>query len=174
MNRYNTARLLTATALAAFASLAHAQYMWIDEKGVKQLSDRGPPSSIPQKNILKAPYGMPTAAMLPQEKPAAAATATAAPSSNELASKPTTLADRNADFRKRAKEKEEREQKDAAEESAKRGKAEDCERARTYKRSLDSGVRVGTTDQSGERGYMSDEQRAAESKKADKALASCK
>ena len=172
MNRYNTARLLTATALAAFASLAHAQYMWIDEKGVKQLSDRGPPSSIPQKNILKAPYGMPTAAMLAQEKPAAAATA--APSSNELASKPTSLADRNADFRKRAKEKEEREQKDAAAAAEKVGKAEDCERARSYKRSLDSGVRVSTTEKNGERGYMSDEQRAAELKKADKAVAACK
>lgn len=170
MNRYNRARLLTATALAAFASLAHAQYMWIDEKGIKQLSDRGPPSSIPQKNILKAP-GMATAATLVQEKPAESARA---PASAEAAVKPTSLADRSADFRKRAKENEEREQKDAAAELEKRAKAEDCERASRYKRSLDSGIRVSTTDKNGEQGYMNDEQRAAESKKADKALASCK
>ncbi|UUZ48461.1 DUF4124 domain-containing protein [Massilia sp. B-10] len=35
-------------------SLAQAQYVWVDEKGVKQFSDRSPPSNIPAKNILEA------------------------------------------------------------------------------------------------------------------------
>jgi hypothetical protein len=171
MNRINRARLLGATALMgsalAFISLAHAQFVWIDEKGVKQFSDRGPPSSIPQKNILKAP-GMSTAAMLVAQKPA-----DSAPVPSDSASKPLTMAERNADFRKRAKEKEEREQKESAADASKAAKAENCDRARSYKQSMDSGVRVSTTDKNGERSFMSDEQRTAESKKADKAISSC-
>lgn len=61
MNTSNRARLLAATALMAFASMAQAQYMWIDDKGLKQFSDRPPPPSVPLKHILKAPRGMETA-----------------------------------------------------------------------------------------------------------------
>lgn len=167
MNRTNRARLLAATALMAFASLAQAQYMWIDEKGIKQFSDRSPPPSIPLKNILKAPGGVPRAPALAGDQ------AAAAPDAVKPKAAPT-LADRNADFTKRAKEKDEREQKERDEKETKAAQADTCERARLAKQSLDSGVRIGIQQKDGERGYMSDEQRVAEAKKVDKVLAGCK
>jgi hypothetical protein len=50
-------QLLLGAALLACASVASAQWMWVDAKGVKQVSDRAPPASIPAKNILKSPGG---------------------------------------------------------------------------------------------------------------------
>ena len=168
MNRYNPARLLAATALMAFASLAQAQYMWIDEKGIKQFSDRPPPPSVPLKNILKAPKGVPSAANMPVEQvgeaPATEARPKAAP----------TLAERNADFNKRQKDGGEREKKEQADKDDKAAKADNCERAGIARRALDSGVRIGTTDKNGERSVMSDEQSVAEIKRNDKVLTGCK
>jgi hypothetical protein len=165
MNNPLRARLLAAAALVAFATLAQAQYMWIDEKGLKQFSDRAPPASVPLKNILKAPRGAASAATLPAE-PAAAASPTpkAAP----------TLADRNADYRKRAKETAELEQKEMEAGQVRAEELENCQRALLAKQSLESGARIGTQDKNGERGFMTDEQRAVESKKVNKVLAGCK
>lgn len=185
MKTSNSARLLAASALMAFASLAQAQYMWIDEKGMKQLSDRPPPPSIPLKHILKAPKGMPTAATEAEAAATATATATSAAtaaagagaSSAPESAKPKaapTLADRNADFRKRAKEKADAEQKDKEDATAKAEKADNCERARAARQSMDSGTRISTQDKNGERGFMSDEQRVVESKKIDRAMVACK
>ena len=169
MNRTLRARLLAAGALLAFATLAQAQYMWIDEKGLKQFSDRAPPASIPLKNILKAPRGAASAATLEAE----AAAAAAAPAAAKPKAAPT-MADRNADYRKRAKEGAEREQKEKDEQLAKADQADNCQRARSAKQSMDSGARIGTQDKNGERGFMTDEQRAVETKKIDKVLAACK
>jgi hypothetical protein len=170
MNRNTTARLLAVTALMAFASLVKAQYMWIDEKGLKQLSDKAPPASVPLKNILKAPRGVPSAASIVSEPPAAPAADAAAAKPKQ----PPSLAERNADYNKRVKEKAEREQKNQEEQQTKADKAENCERARTTRQTLDSGVRISQTDKNGERGVMSDEQRAAESRNIDKVLAACR
>ncbi|MES2755941.1 MAG: DUF4124 domain-containing protein [Pseudomonadota bacterium] len=170
MNTTNRARLLAATALMAFATLAQAQYMWIDEKGIKQFSDRAPPPSIPLKNILKAPPGVATAVLVPTEQ----AGAVAAPVVAAKAKAAPTIADRNADFQKRQKEKADLEQKEKEEREAKVTKAEHCEALRASKRTFDSGERVGVQDKSGERGYLTDHQRAIESAKVDKALATCK
>jgi type IV secretory pathway VirB10-like protein len=169
MNRILRARLLAAAALLALSALAQAQYMWIDEKGLKQFSDRAPPASVPLKNILKVPPGAASAATTPVETVAAADTPEAAKP------KPApTIADRNADYHKRAKDNLDREQKEKKELLAKAERADNCDRARAAKQSLDSGARIGIQDKNGERGFMSDEQRVTESKKIDKALADCK
>jgi hypothetical protein len=168
MNKYNRARLLAATALMAFASLAQAQYMWIDEKGIKQFSDRAPPPSIPLKNILKSPPGVATAVLVPTEQAAAAPAPVAKPKAAP------TMADRNADYNKRQKDKADLEQKEKDEREAKVARAEHCEALRATKRSFESGERIGVQDKSGERGYLTDHQRAIESAKVEKALAACK
>jgi hypothetical protein len=169
MNNTNRARLLAATALVAFASLAQAQYMWIDEKGIKQFSDRAPPASVPLKNILKAPRGVPSAANMPAEPPAAEAAAQGAKPKEA-----PSLADRNADFNKRAKETAEREKKEKEEQQVKRDKMENCARALAARDSLDSGVRINQPGKDGERSFMSDEQRDAERAKVNNVLAACK
>jgi hypothetical protein len=63
-------RLLCAGALALTSLLAHAQYSWIDDKGLRVFSDRRPPPGTPLERILKAPAGLESLAL-----PAAAAAA---------------------------------------------------------------------------------------------------
>jgi hypothetical protein len=169
MNNDNRAHLLVAAALMAFASLAQAQYMWIDEKGIKQFSDRAPPSSVPPKNILKVPRGVETAVLVPTE---AAVAAPAAPVAKPKSA--PTVADRNADYNKRQKEKAALEEKEKTERESKAAQAERCESLRSNKRVIDSGERIGVQDKNGERGYMTEQQRAVEASKVDKALAACR
>lgn len=158
--------LAAMAALAALASpvTATAQYMWLDEKGTKHFSDMPPPPSVPAGRILKRPGGAPSAPQheAAEEKPATPAKAE------------PTIAERNAEFRKRRQEQADKEKK-AAEETARAAEsAKNCERAREYQRSLDSGERIVRTDKNGERSYLSDEQRAQESRDTRRVLAECK
>ncbi|GGE74512.1 DUF4124 domain-containing protein [Massilia psychrophila] len=176
MNRFLRARLLAAGALLVLSTLAQGQYMWIDEKGIKQFSDRAPPASVPLKNILKAPRGVASAAMGLATAPAGtmASDGGDAPADAKPKQAAPTVAERNADYRKRARDKRESEQKESDERIAKAGQLENCERARSAKQSIDSGARIGIRDKSGERGFMTDEQRVVESTMIDTLLAGCK
>lgn len=160
-------QLFVGGALMLVASLSQAQWVWVDAKGVKQFSDRSPPPSVPQKNILKAPRGQATGfdtAVSGQaaDKPADAATA-AAPA------KPS-LADRESDYKKRQLEKAEADKKAAAEATAAAAKKTNCDNARAQKAQLDSGVRVSN---GADGSIMDDAQRAKESAVARKVLADC-
>ncbi len=153
----------------ACSALAHAQYVWLDEKGGKQFSDRPPPSSVPAKRILKAPgagaqNGMP-------------ATADAADDNAAPATKPKTaptLAERDADFRKRLTEQAANDKKADDEAQRKADRASNCQGAGQNQRLLASGRRIGVMDKDGERSYMSDEERALETKKIKRILDDCK
>ena len=176
MNRILRARLLAASALLALSALAQAQYMWIDEKGIKQFSDRAPPASVPLTAILKAPRGAASAATMPT---ATVATVTTDPAAATTVTKPApppppTVAERNADYRKRVREQLEREHKEQEEHIVKADRDDNCARARLAKQSMASGARIGILDRHGERGFLSDEQRVVESAKIDKVLAGCK
>jgi len=162
MNHRN--KLLTALLLAA-APLAMAQYMWIDDKGVKQFSDRPPPPNVPEKRILKAP-GKPlfNPNATEPEPLAEAPAAKAAP----------TLAERNADFNKRKADAAEASKQAAANAQRKTDEAANCNAARQNQQALDQGLRLSTYDKNGERGYMNDEQREELRKNTQKVLADCK
>ena len=164
MNYPPFARMLAAGALLAFATLAQAQYVWINDKGVKELSDRSPPSSVPLKHILKSPKGQLTAADV---APAAA------PEATKLTPAPT-LADRNADYNKRIKEQADRAKKASDEANQKAEKADNCRSTLAAKRSIDSGARISTVDKNGERRFMDDTERAREGARADQILAGCR
>ncbi|GIZ51217.1 DUF4124 domain-containing protein [Noviherbaspirillum aridicola] len=155
--------LLVLAALLSFghAGSALAQYAWIDDRGVKQYSDRPPPASVPKARILRQPGGV--AAAEGGSPPAPAATAAAAP----------TIAEKNAEFRKRQAEKAEKEKKSADEAKVAADRRQNCERAADYQRTLESGVRIGTTGKDGERGFLSDEQRARELQETRRVLAGC-
>lgn len=143
---------------------ALAQYIWLDEKGTKQFSDMPPPASVPRSRILKQPGGAPAATPQEADEAKPAAPAKAEP----------TLAEKNADFRKRRTEQVEKDKK-AAEEAARAAEnAKNCERAREYQRSLESGERIFRTDKNGERDYLSDEQRARETRENRRVIAECK
>lgn len=153
-------RLALATALIACSSLAQAQWMWVNEKGVKQLSDQPPPPGTPPNRILKAPRGA-AAQDLRKEMGAEPAEGQEAAQPDAKAAKPApTLAQRNADFNKRQKESAENAAK--ADEEAKRESAKKkyCAEARENIGLLESGARISEMGANGERGFMSDDARA--------------
>jgi len=92
------------------------------------------------------------------------------------ASPQKSLAERDADFRKRAMEQQDAAKKgeEKTQETADRKK--NCEVAQAYLRSLESGSRIGKTDPvTGERVFMEDTERAAEMARAQRgAETSCK
>ncbi|MES2348634.1 MAG: DUF4124 domain-containing protein [Pseudomonadota bacterium] len=163
-------RAIVSAVLLAASSLALAQYIWIDDKGVKQLSDRPPPASVPEKRILKAPGKAPFNPNAPAEAEPAANTAEAEPA----AKRPPTLAERNADFNKRKTEAAAAEKKAADEARQKADTAANCDAARKNQQALADGIRISNYDKNGERGVMSDQERAEMATKNQKVLAGCK
>ena len=181
MKHYRTARALPLLlALAAPALPSHAQYMWLDEKGMKQLSDQPPPPSVPQNRILKQPRGQGAAAPGYAPAPASAAQSPAAPAEGDApdaaeskVKRPPTLAERNAEFAKRKAEAQAAEQKAAQEAARKSEQAANCDSARSNQAAIDSGTRMTEFDQNGQRVFLSDEQRAERSRRNQKILAQC-
>jgi hypothetical protein len=160
-------QIIIATVLSCCATGVMAQYVWLNEKGVKQYSDQPPPASVPTNKILKTPRG------IVQNVETAPAEATDA--DGDTAKKaPTSVADKNAEFEKRRKEQAEKDKK--AEEKAQQdaAKQKNCERARDYQRALSSGQRISRVDKTGERSYLSDEERTKEQSEVNRALADCK
>ncbi|MEX5748878.1 DUF4124 domain-containing protein [Massilia sp. X63] len=160
-------RLIAACTLLLGSTLAHAQYSWIGANGVRQFSDRPPPPGTPPHKILKAPgRAAPAPAPVPVPEPAPQAAPVAKPA--------PSLAQREADYRKRVAAREEQEQKEAAEARRQRDLAEHCDAAREMRAQLDSGIRVAKFDAKGERSFVSDEERAAQLARVDRALAACR
>lgn len=140
---------------------AAAQYVWTDEKGIKQYSDLPPPSSIPANRIIKQPDGPVTSPIVDNRA--------TTPTKNEM-----TIAEKNAEFRKRRIEQAEKDKKAEEERKLSAEKAKNCERAREYNRTLESGVRMSRVNKNGERTFLSDEQRIKELNEAKSMLKDCK
>ncbi len=160
--------------ILSMTTVACAQYVWLNEKGVKQYSDMPPPSSIPKSRILKE-AGM-TVRASPQEAPASGEPTTNSATDATTAAKektPMTFAEKNADFQKRKIEQAEKDKKAADLEKVAADKAKNCEQARAYNRTLQSGERLARTDKNGERYYLNDEQRGKEKQEAKRTLDAC-
>lgn len=155
MNRY----LLMLLAALAVAAPASAQYSWIDDHGTRVFSDRPPPPGTPKSRILQAPRGA---------APAAAAAA------EPVKPQGPTLADRDADFRKRAAERDADERKAAEEAQRKAGNAEQCAAARRSEAALTSGVRMTDMDDKGERYVVTDDDKARRLAQVRRVLAGCR
>ena len=164
-------RLLLAGALLAASTQALAQYMWIDNKGVKQLSDRPPPPDVPANRILKAPG---KALFNPNAPAESDADTDAAPPAETKAKASPTLAERNAEFKKRRAEAADAAKKAGEDAASKADQAANCEAARNNQRSLDEGVRMSGYDKNGERTVLGDAERAELARKNQQVLANCK
>ncbi len=159
-------------ALLGFACAASAQYIWLNEKGIKQFSDMPPPASVPKSRVLKEPgQALRSPAQAASDEPAAAADNQADAASAPKV--PLTTAEKNAEFQKRRAEQAEKEKKEAEKEKLAADKAKNCARARDYQSALASGQRVARTDKNGERSYLSDEQRNQDIQEAKRILADC-
>ncbi|MFC0252857.1 DUF4124 domain-containing protein [Massilia consociata] len=176
-------RMAGATALLLAANLAHAQYSWIGENGVRQFSDRPPPPGTPPHKILKAPgraaqapLAAPVSTAVSEAGPAAtqAGTAPAAPPDAGGRKGPPTLAEREAAYRERVKQRAEQDRKEGLEAQRRRDLAERCELARQAKAQAESGIRVARMNADGERVFLTDEERAADAARAGRALADCR
>ena len=171
---------LVLVAFSLLASVAHAQWAWIDSKGTRQYSDTPPPADVPKKNILRTPagpvvvdrsYGDPTArpeAAASAPADGASAPAVSASAARAGASKPLTPEEA---FQKRQKDlaaAQAKAQKDQAEASK---KSADCQSARNYASTLQSGQRVSQNDAQGNKQTLNDAQRASELSRAQESIA---
>lgn len=99
----------------------------------------------------------------------------AAPQPGTAAKQPS-LAERDADFRKRQLDAAEARKKEDAANAEKAARREDCERAKIYLKSLQEGQRIAQVDpKTGERVFLEDANRPAEIARAQKvADSNCK
>ena len=152
-------RLVAAGIVMLGSSQAHAQYSWIDAKGVRHFSDRPPPPSIAPHKVLKAP-----GRAAPPAPPAQAAPA---------ADPAKTLAQREEDYRARVRQREEQDKKEALDARRRRELLDACQARREMRAQLASGMRIAKLDAKGERSFMTDEERAAQMARAERTLAQC-
>ena len=141
---------------------AAAQWMWRDANGKPVFSDRPPPADIPDRNIVQRPSGT-LRAVAPAPAPASApAAALPAPPSGQ---------DKELEQRRQQAEAAEAARQKAAQELQAKARAENCVRARQNKASLDSGIRITRTNAQGEREFLDDAQRAAETRRTQDIIA---
>ena len=157
--------LILSIAGCIFMATALAQWQWIDKGGQKVFSDRAPPADIAQKNILRQPanrLASPAAAVAARET--APAIRASAPAQSTSAPK---LAGRDAELENRKKQAADvdKAQKHAEAEKMAVAKADNCERAKKGQASLLSGVRIAVTNAKGEREFMDDNARSAETRR---------
>jgi hypothetical protein len=137
-------------ALVVMACLASAstwaQWQWIDGQGKNVFSDIAPPTSVPEKNILRKPGLL---------APDAAPAASPAPAPSELGKKVEEM-----------KSKEDAQALAQKERDAQQ-LADNCNRARRSQAGLQTGTRIGITNDKGEQDMLSDQARAAELQRID-------
>ena len=168
--------LIGAACLMSMA--ASAQWQWTDKDGRKVYSDRAPPADVMEKNILKRPGSRVVTAGITDTPNAAAvgalvvAPAASAPQGAASASalKLSGIDKELAEKKKKAEEAEVAKRK-ADEEKVVKAKIENCARAKQAKATFDSGMRIGRTNDKGEREVMDDAARAAEVKRIQSVIA---
>lgn len=162
--KFLTRTVALAMAGSTLAVPALAQWQWIEKDGRKVFSDRAPPSDIPQQNILKAPGKAPA----PSQDTAAgmAAPAPAAPAPAAKISMPQ-LSGKDAELEARKKQADalEEAKRQAEAEKLAKARADSCERARKGQATLKSGARIMQANANGEREFMDDAARAAETRR---------
>lgn len=165
--------LMLALAGWAFALSAAAQYQWVGKDGRKVFSDRPPPADIQEKDIIRQPGGRRVALpVIPAETTemdsttAAAAPAAAAakpkvdPNAPKISGKDAEL-----EARKKKLAEEAATKKKAEEEKLAVALADNCLRAKKGLASFQSGTRIAVVNAKGEREFMDETMRAAESKR---------
>jgi hypothetical protein len=164
--------LLASVLFVCLLPLAHAQWSWKDKDGRRIFSDQPPPTSVPDKDILKRPAGSRTPAALAASE-ATASTPSSATTTTATGAVPK-ISGKDSELEKRKKEAEAKEvsQKKLEAEKVATARKDNCERAKRAKTSFDSGQRIATTNAQGEREIMSDSARASETKRLQDVISS--
>ena len=150
-----------------FAMPASAQWKWRDKNGQTQYSDLAPPAGTPDHDILQRPgTGTHRAA------PSPAAAASAASGSPALTPK---SADPELEARRKKAEQEAADKKKSEDAKIAATRAENCSRAQAQMRTIDSGLRMARINAKGEREFLDEAARAAETQRTRDVIASeCK
>ncbi len=164
------ARLLPLMVLAlALPGAANAQWAWHDSAGNITYSDAPPPPDVGPSSIIRRPTDREVRSNTDNQGPtgdAGQAAGNAQPhAAAPAAPAPKTLAEQDADFRKRRLDLQKAEQKQAEEDSRGKQRASACAEAQGYMHLYDDGTRMFRPDAEGNRVYMDDDQRAAERQK---------
>ncbi len=143
-------RLLTGCALVLAAGAAAGQVMeCFDAKGHKTIAQFCPPDTVKENKLMKGGWG-----------PATSGTATPA----------KTLAERDAEFKKRTLDRQEAETKATKEKSDAKDNERNCLDARAQLRALRDGQRIARIDpKTGERIVLDDKDRPNETADAQRA-----
>lgn len=164
------ALILSAGAVVCTPALASGQWKWRDANGSIQYSDRPPPQGTPESAILAKPRAS-TARIA--TKPVEAASAPVAGS--RAAPAAAKASENELDAKRRKLEEEEKAKQQAEEAQQAKARAENCERAKTYQRTLNDGIRISRTNAKGEREILDDKGRADELRLTQDAIrANCK
>lgn len=165
-------KLLRATVLGlacALPALSFGQWQWIDKDGRKVFSDQSPPAEIPAKSIIRQPGVKSPSAAFP------VSTAATQPANPPVAAPKLSGKDKDLEDKKKQAEAAEAQKKKASEEQVAKVRADNCDRAKRSKTGYDSGIRIARTNAKGEREYIDDATRAAETKRLEGIIASeCK
>ena len=153
-----------AATLLVLPDAAMAQWKWRDANGVTQYTDRPPPPGTPDSQILTRP----ASARAPKIVNAATAATASAPDAK--ASAPAKTSDPELEAKRKKAEEQKAAERKAEEERQAKSRAENCERARGYERSLQSGQRIARTNEKGEREVLDDGGRAEEMQRTREAI----
>ena len=165
--------LLAVLAASLIALPAAAQWKWRDKGGHVQYSDLPPPAGTADSDILARPSPSmrrsTPASVAPVAAPGSAATPAAIASAPRAADTELEAKRKKAEAEVAAKNKAEQERVAAL-------KADNCSRARAQMTTLNSGIRLATTNaKTGEREFMDDKQRADESRRVQEVISNdCK
>jgi hypothetical protein len=164
-------------ALAAGDAAAQAQWSWRDASGNITYSDTPPPSDVQPGSILHQPAVAPANSPNGGGPSGSYSSGAAQPADGSEASAPQaggrppaapqgkSLAEQEAEFRKRAMDREKAEQKAEQDEAQAKERAATCAQAQGYLQMIESGTRLMRPDAEGNRNFMDEDQRAAESEK---------
>ncbi|MCZ8236492.1 MAG: DUF4124 domain-containing protein [Inhella sp.] len=153
--------------LSLSASAASATWQWRDAQGNIQFSDRAPPPSVPDKDILKRPPGAKLPMRIVSNDAPPPASAPTAPATR--ASSPEERKFHEAETKRL---KQEEAQRKAVEASNAKIRAENCRVSQAQVRDLEAGTRLVRSNEKGEREFLDDQQRAAELNRARAVVAS--
>ena len=149
----------TVRAVATFAAMlllawpAQAQWQWRDDTGRRVFSDQPPPPSVPESAIVSRPKAAKRA--LSQEPPVAAAIPEASSDKRATGPVPRPEADLKAEAELQKKVKAEEARVAAL-------RADNCQRARRALITVNSGMRIATVNDKGEREFLDEKAIAAE------------
>lgn len=147
-------RLLTGCAAMLVAGAAAGQILeCVDAKGNKEYAQSCPPGTVKETKLMKGGTGA--------SSPSTGASSPAAKS----------LAERDAEFRKRNIERQEAETKAEKARAESKDAERNCNNARSYLKALQEGQRISRFDaNTGARSYLADEDRTVEVANAQKAV----